>query len=289
VATPPTDRDASASPRSGNRDASPPTAPPRPTTVLRWAVSTGYWIFFLLTFPVQFLLVCLVWLAALPFDPRRRVTHMAMCCAARFYIEVAPFWTLRMDGRERLPWNGPAIFASNHLSNLDILALFAVLRPFRWVSKTVVFRVPIVGWEMRLARYIPLERGDRKSILEMFRLCQRSLEEGVPVFLFPEGTRSRDGELQAFKDGTFSLAIQTGAPIYPIAIWGTHTALPKHGVLLYPAHIRIRTLEPVDPKRFDGDVAALREAVRGRIAVGIAALRAEEEAERRRHLEDPLH
>ena len=111
----------------------------------------------------------------------------------------------------------------------------------------------------------------------MMELCSRWLDRGVPVLLFPEGTRSPDGEVKAFKDGAFRLAVAKGCPVIPIAITGMRRALPKHGfVIRDTARCVVRVLEPVSPADHGGDVAALRDAVRERI---IAAKRDIEAAE----------
>ena len=101
-----------------------------------------------------------------------------------------------MTGRENLPWRGPAVIVANHLSLLDILVLYGLFRPYKWVSKASVFKVPFIGWNMRLNDYVAIRRGDRESIKEMMNHCRQHLANGSPILLFPEGTRSPDGVLQ---------------------------------------------------------------------------------------------
>ena len=163
-------------------------------------------------------------------------------------MRVNPLWTLRVEGRERLPRHGAAVLVANHASLIDILVLFDLFRPYKWVSKASNFRLPFVGWNMRLNDYVPLRRGDRESVLEMLAHCGRHLERGSPILMFPEGTRSADGALKAFKDGAFDLAVAHGVPVIPIAVHGTAAALPKHGLVL-EQHVdaRIEVLEPIAP------------------------------------------
>jgi 1-acyl-sn-glycerol-3-phosphate acyltransferase len=189
---------------------------------------------------------------------------------------VNPAWTLRIEGRERLPWHGAAVLASNHASLGDILVLFGLYRPYKWISKASNFRLPFIGWNMRLNRYVPLVRGDPESIARMMATAEAWLDREVPVLLFPEGTRSPDGEVKAFKDGAFRLSIAKQCPLYPIALAGTADVLPKHGLVLRRrADCRVRVLEPVDPQSFGQDVAAFREEVRARIIAAKAELDAE--------------
>ena len=95
------------------------------------------------------------------------------------------------------------------------------------------------------------------------RRCEELLRDGVPVLLFPEGTRSRDGSLQPFRDGAFRLAIAARCPVIPIAVSGTAESLPKHGLVLRkPMRARVRVLPAIDPA-VHSDVASLRDAARG--------------------------
>lgn len=225
-----------------------------------------FWTFLAVSSVAMFFVGLVVFLVTLPFDPNGRVQHLFSCFWAQLYFYVNPLWRLRIEGREHLPWRGPAVIVSNHESLGDILVLFGLYRPYKWVSKASVFKVPFVGWNMRLNRYVGLVRGDAASIRKMMQACERWLARGVPVLLFPEGTRSVDGKVKAFKDGAFRLAVSTGAPVIPIALDGTAAILPKHGfVLRGPADCRVRVLPPVDPAAFDGDVAGLREHVRAQI------------------------
>jgi 1-acyl-sn-glycerol-3-phosphate acyltransferase len=233
--------------------------------------SVGYWTFFFLTMPIFFVVALVVFLVTWPFDRRRVVLHLYSCFWASFYVYVNPLWRVQVVGAERLPWRGPAVIVANHLSVLDILILFGLYRPFKWVSKAVMFRVPALGWNMVLNDYVPLERGNRDSVQSMMAHCHRHLAAGSPVFIFPEGTRSKDGRLQPFKDGAFHLALEANVPVFPVVITGTHEALPKHGLILRQRmNARVVVLEPLDPLRF-GDVASLREATAAAIAGALSA------------------
>jgi 1-acyl-sn-glycerol-3-phosphate acyltransferase len=243
---------------------------------MRRIASLVFWTFFIVSMPPMFVGALLVWLVTLPFDPDRRVLHLYSCGWAQLYFWVNPAWRLRVDGRERLPWRGPAVIVSNHASLGDILVLFGLYRPFKWVSKASVFKAPFLGWNMRLNGYVPLVRGEKSSIVQMMAHCESWLRRGVPVLLFPEGTRSPDGELKAFKDGAFRLSIGQKVPLIPIALSGTADVLPKHGwVLRKRANCRVQVLEPIDPAPFGDDVAAFREHVRAKIAQAKALLDAE--------------
>ena len=215
---------------------------------------------------VFFFVALALFLVTWPFDRARRVLHLFSCFWAQLYFYVNPHWSLKVEGREHLPWRGAAVLVSNHESLGDILALFGLYRPFKWVSKASVFKVPFLGWNMTLNGYVPLLRGDAQSVSRMLDHCDRWLSRGVPVLMFPEGTRSADGEVKAFKDGAFRMAVKQGCPVIPIAISGMRTSLPKHGfVIRQSVHCVVRVLAPLDPAAFGNDVAALRDAVREQI------------------------
>jgi 1-acyl-sn-glycerol-3-phosphate acyltransferase len=90
--------------------------------------------------------------------------------------------------------------------------------------------VPLIGWNMRLNRYVQLKRGDKESVARMLQECEMHLDEGSSIFMFPEGTRSADGEIKAFKLGAFQLALKKKVPILPVVVSGTNKALPKYSM-----------------------------------------------------------
>lgn len=233
------------------------------------AFSIAYWVFVGATMPLWWLGATVVWLLTRPFDPRRVVLHLYSCAWATFYVVMNPLWRVEVRGREKLPWRGAAVIVANHLSMLDILVVYGLFRPFKWVSREDLFGVPFTGWNMRMNDYVPLRRGDRESIRAMMAHCRAHLDRGAPMLLFPEGTRSRDGRLQAFKDGAFRLAVEAGVPVIPVVIEGTAQALPKAGLILRePMRARVTVLDPIPPS---SDPDALREAARAAIAAALDA------------------
>jgi 1-acyl-sn-glycerol-3-phosphate acyltransferase len=232
--------------------------------------SVAFWAFIGITSPVFFLGALLVWLVTLPFDRRRVALHLYSSAWAVFYVYVNPLWRLRIAGRDRLPWHGAAVLVANHASLIDILVLFGLFRPFKWVSKQEIFTVPVIGWNMRLNDYVPLVRGSGASVRRMMEHCDRLLAAGSPIMMFPEGRRTPDGSLQPFKDGAFELAVKRGVPVHPIAVHGTRQALPKHGLILREhVNVRVEVLPPLDPGDYP-DAYALRDAARKAIAEALA-------------------
>ncbi|XP_077248319.1 1-acyl-sn-glycerol-3-phosphate acyltransferase BAT2, chloroplastic-like [Tasmannia lanceolata] len=163
---------------------------------------------------------------------RRKVHHLIANIWASLTIN--PFFRVELEGLENLPpMNMPAVYVSNHQSFLDIYTLLTLGRSFKFISKTGIFVIPIIGWAMFFMGLIPLRRMDSRSQLECLKRCMDLVRKGASVFFFPEGTRSKDGKLHAFKKGAFSVAAKTGAPVVPITLMGTGNLMPSgmEGVL----------------------------------------------------------
>ena len=144
--------------------------------------------------------------------------------------------------------NDSYIIMPNHQSAFDIFSLFAYLPvEFRWVSKKENFKIPVVGQAMKVMNEISVDRGNIKDLKSTINSMKKCLERGISVLIFPEGTRSIDGNLLPFKKGGFFLALSSGKKILPVAIWGTKN-INKRGSLLVTPFQRITILigEPVN-------------------------------------------
>jgi len=239
--------------------------------MLRRALSLVFWLFLATSSIVLFPVAVLIWAVTAPFDQRRALLHRFTCFWASLYTWLNPAWRVRVEGRDRIRPDAAYVMVANHQSLLDILVLFRLFVHFKWVSKIENFRVPFIGWNMALNRYIKLRRGSRDSIARALNACERALAQGSSIMMFPEGTRSPDGRLRAFKPGAFTLAQRTGAPILPIVIEGTASALPKRGFVLQGRHaIRVRVLDEIPHASFAREpVEAVTEAVRERFVAAL--------------------
>ena len=168
------------------------------------------------------------------------------------------------------------VMVSNHQSAVDIFVIFRVFLHFKWVSKSENFKIPFVGWNMRLNQYVEIARGRVKGNARMMEDSRKTLRAGNSIMIFPEGTRSEDGELKAFRRGAFELAHSTRTPILPIVIEGSARALPKRGMVVRGRHlIRIRILDPIAPEEFGDSVEELTARVQDRIAAALKEMRTE--------------
>jgi 1-acyl-sn-glycerol-3-phosphate acyltransferase len=221
---------------------------------MRRVLSAAFWAFLTVTSILLFPLALLIWAVTAPFDPRKRLLHQFTCFWASLYTWCNPAWPVTVEGREKIDPDAAYVMVANHQSLLDILVFFRLFNHYKWVSKIENFRIPFIGWNMRLNDYIPLRRGDKASIVQMLRMCRETLAAGNSIMMFPEGTRSPDGRLRRFKTGAFELAKDAGVPILPIVLTGTSDALPKRGFVLRGRHpIRLKVLDGIPPESFAGE------------------------------------
>ena len=230
---------------------------------MRRIYSTVFWSFLTVSSIALFPVAVLIWAVTLPFDRRRALLHRFTCFWASLYTWLNPAWPVTVVGREKVRSGVAYVMVSNHLSLLDILVMFRLFRHFKWVSKVENFRVPCIGWNMSLNRYIKLRRGDRKSIVRMIEACEKTIAEGNSIMMFPEGTRSPTGLMRAFKPGAFEIAQRTRSAILPIVLQGTADALPKRGFVLQGRHpIQLRVLDELPYESFrDQSVEELTDRV----------------------------
>jgi len=210
-------------------------------------------VFIGITFPFFYGGALLIWIVTLPFDPHLRFLHYYTCFWASTYTWVMPTWRIKTEGRQRCRKDATYIIVSNHQSQLDILVNFRLFLFYKIVSKSEMFRVPFMGWNMRLNQYIELVRGNKDGVKKMMEDCEKTLAKGNSVFIYPEGTRSPDGEIKDFKPGAFILAHIAQVPILPIVLTNTGKALPKWKMNTSGVHrMKVRVLEEIPYERFAG-------------------------------------
>jgi 1-acyl-sn-glycerol-3-phosphate acyltransferase len=208
-------------------------------------------------------------------DPTKRIQGRWLRRLGRWSSKLTPIWKFSVEG------SGPAdilekpyIVVANHESQADPFLLSFLPWDMRWIAKEELFKVPLTGWWMQLGGDIPLRRGDGDSVREMFRECKKTLERGLPVMIFPEGTRSQDGALLPFKEGAFRLAIEAGVPVLPIALAGTRNCRPKGSKWFGEAKAIAKVLPVIETKGMtEKDISALTEATRTAIGTAVEELR----------------
>src|SRR5438067_1751254 len=174
---------------------------------------------------------------------------------------------VEVSGREHVPAGMSCMFLANHVSNLDPPILFPALPGQASVMlKKELMRIPVLGTAMRMARFVPVDRGgSREAAQASVAGAAEAIRSGLHFLIFPEGTRSRDGRLSTFKRGPFYLAMETGTPVIPTAISGTQRLMRKGSARIYPGVVQVRMLEPIWPAEFETREELMR-AVRAAIA-----------------------
>jgi len=196
-------------------------------------------------------------------------------------VALNPLWDFRTSGVRIQDARRPYVAVSNHESYADIFLISHFPWEMKWLSKDTIFRIPVMGWMMRMAGDIPIKRGRRESVVSAMKGCRDRLKKQVSVMIFPEGTRSRTPELLPFKDGAFKLAIEAQVPILPIVVAGTRHCMAKGSFAFRRAHARARVLAPIPTTGMtSADVAALRDRTRDVIDAARHELQRELEATR---------
>jgi len=179
---------------------------------------------------------------------------------------------VRSEGRDHAP-AGPAVYAANHSSSLDILVLLAELPvDVRIIYKRSLGFVPLLGWSIAVAGHIPIDRSNPFRARRSLERAAERIRGGTSVLVFPEGTRSRDGTVAHFKRGSFSLALDAGVPVVPVSLVGVKALVPRGLTSLRAGRVTLRVHPPIAVAgRSKDEAEALAEETRRVVAAGCAA------------------
>ncbi|MBR5483981.1 MAG: 1-acyl-sn-glycerol-3-phosphate acyltransferase [Alistipes sp.] len=243
-------------------------------------LSILYYLFTLLQVTFFFFLSIIVLVVTYPFDKSRRWVHECSRWICRLLFGVPPRLKRTIDGLENINENKSYVMVMNHNSGIDIFAAYKIPLNFRWVSKREVFRVPFMGPLLTIHGDIPIERGNpSKAMAKVLSLGKLWLSRGASVAIFPEGTRSKTGEINRFKLGAFNLAKEAGVEILPIVMTGTNTMFRKGGMVNWTNHVAIRVMKPIPVEQvLATDVKDMAQQVRDDMVNTLAELRAEVKA-----------
>jgi 1-acyl-sn-glycerol-3-phosphate acyltransferase len=211
-------------------------------------------------------LLAIIYVFTVPGDPGRYTVGRWFRRCAVTAVALNPLWKFRTSGFVPSDPRHPYVAVSNHESYADIFLISHLPWEMKWLSKDMVFRIPIMGWMMRMAGDIKVTRSDRSSRADAIEQCKDRLQRRVSVMIFPEGTRSASGELLPFKDGAFRVAVELGLPILPMAVAGTRGAMRKGSLLFGRTLAEVSVLDPIPTTGMSlKDVPALRDRVRALI------------------------
>lgn len=228
-------------------------------------------------------LLILIWLPMLAVtrlfdrDPALYRTGKLFRKLGKAISKVNPNWKIVISGNVAIDDRRPYIMVCNHLSQADIPLISNLPWEMKWVAKKELFDTPIIGWMMKLAGDISVDRkaNNRKKVT--FEQARYYLNNDCSVMFFPEGTRSRNGKLNAFARGAFELAIREQKSILPMVIDGTQNTLPKRSWKFGMAkHIKLRVLDPISAKELDvEDTREFSDLVRNRMLMQLSEWRSE--------------
>jgi 1-acyl-sn-glycerol-3-phosphate acyltransferase len=243
-------------------------------------LSAWAWVAAVLVVLVGFFYVAAVWIVTAPFDRGRYHAGRAFRQLAVSHVALTRLWNFETEGTPPEGPRRPYVVVSNHESYADIFLVSHFPWEMKWLSKHTIFKIPVMGWMMRMALDVPVRRGERESAIAALAECRDRLARRVSVMIFAEGTRSRTDELLPFKDGAFQLAIEARVPILPIAIAGTRACMAKGSFAFRHAHAKARVLAPIATDGLTlADLPALRDGTRATIDAARRALQRELDAQ----------
>ena len=246
-------------------------------------LSILYYIFTLLQVSFWFVVSIIVLGVTYPFDKSRRWVHECSRYICKWLFGIPPRMKRTIDGVENIDPNKAYVMVMNHNSGVDIFAAYKIPLNFRWVSKREVFRVPFMGPLLTIHGDIPIERGNpSEAMAKVLSLGKLWLGRGASVAIFPEGTRSKTGEINRFKMGAFNLAKEANVEILPIVMTGTNKMFRKGWLVNWTNHVAIRVMKPIPVGEIAAtDVKEMAQKVREQMVDELAKLRKEVAAEKR--------
>jgi len=180
------------------------------------------------------------------FDHKGNAQHRVARLWAWLSIK-ASFSTLEIRGLENLASHPVAVYACNHTSYMDTPVVFSSLPfQFRILAKKELWKVPFIGWYLNRSGQIPIDTANPRATLSSLTFAAKTLKAGMPLFVFPEGRRTKDGELSPFQSGAAFLAIRSQLPIVPLALSGVYDLLPIHTHHYYPCKLTLSVGKPIE-------------------------------------------
>ncbi|HQG72784.1 lysophospholipid acyltransferase family protein [Tenuifilum sp.] len=214
--------------------------------ILMLIVSIFLWLFVAITAFLLFLIDFVVWLLTFWWDRRLKLLHKYSSVWAMFYIWINPGWRIKVSGLEKIDKSKSYVIVCNHQSAFDIVLLYRLFTHFKWVAKKELAKVPVIGWNLILNNSILIDRASAVSTKKMISQGLKHLKGGSSVLIFPEGTRTKDGQVKRFKEGAFLLAKQANSPILPVVIEGSKDIFPKPGIVKLRQNLTLKVLDPVE-------------------------------------------
>lgn len=209
------------------------------------------WIYWAICIIGFFVIVLVLYLFTFFFDRFNSITNKTLKGLGWMMLKINPGWTIEIKGAHPQKIVRPTIVIANHQSFMDLPLSYLLPWSMKWVSKKGLFYIPILGWIIYMTGHIGINRKSMKSAKKIDTLV-RPIQEGIPAMIFPEGTRSRRGELQPFKNGAFKLAKKYNFDILPVVLKGGYDAMPRGSWRVSPQQkFTISVLDPLEVDQYD--------------------------------------
>ena len=234
-----------------------------------------YAIYTFIICTVMLIISAVAFVVMLPFDKKRKVVHELSRALVYMFVMLPPTWKRRVEGLEHIEKDKPYVVVINHQSIFDVMMLYFVPMTFRWVSKREVYRIPFFGQFLMLHGDIAIDRKQgSKAMRKVMEQGKMWLDRGVSVAIFPEGTRSKDGEIHRFKAGAFALAKEAGVGILPVVMDGSTTLFTSKKFVNWRNEFIIKVLPAISAEQVAAtDQAELMEQTQATMIEVLAELR----------------
>jgi 1-acyl-sn-glycerol-3-phosphate acyltransferase len=199
--------------------------------IAKYIYNIVLWLVFTIDAVVLMIINLIVFAITYPFDTKRKVIHAFSYYWGLHYLWVNPLWKIKYVCQANIDPKKSYVIVSNHQSMFDICLIYKIPLVFKWVSKREVFRMPFVGWLLKLHGDIMIRRGTAQSAKEMLKEAGEWISKGCSISIFPEGTRSADGRIHKFKEGAFMIARMNKLPVLPVVVEGTRNIFPTGKIL----------------------------------------------------------
>lgn len=220
---------------------------------MRTIFSIIIWIYWAACIIFFFVIVSLLYIVTAPFDRFNRIPNNVLKGLGWMMLKINPGWSFEINGADPEKLSRPTIVVANHQSFLDLPLSYLLPWTMKWVAKKDLFRIPVLGWIIYMTGHLPIDRQSLRSFKKLDKLVE-PIKQGIPAMIFPEGTRTRDGELRPFKNGAFKLAKRYNFNILPIVLEGGHQAMPSGSWRIAGRqHFVISVLDPISTGQFESE------------------------------------
>lgn len=237
---------------------------------MKYVIRPFYWLWqYLIAWPLLMVLTVFtaVFTVCTVFWKNAESVHKVQQFWSRSFFWLM-FLPVSVDGQEHIVPGQSYVFVANHQSMFDVWLVYGWLPViFKWLMKAELRKVPFVGTGCKAAGHIFIDRRNAKAAMESLKEVEKQLVNGVCTVIFPEGTRSLNGEVGRFKRGAFQIAWDLGLPVIPLSLDGCYEVLPKGKPFVYRAPVHMHIGEPIDLKQFSDPNEAI-EAVRNAVIAG---------------------